>query len=166
MNKRTQKEIGKIVATQHPTSDCGQDLMPRAGYKTLGNHTGIVPKYALPASRLFKRDHVDFYLGFFFYGSSRMSYTNELVTATLNKSEKARHGNFVPCRPHQNATKVPPPALPLLSKATAPAAEAAGTNTCPGLSGCSSPSEHKNDCWRWQGSLDMHFYPLLLLWYY
>jgi len=64
MNKRTQKEMCKIVAAQHPASDHGQDLVPSAAYNTLGNHKGIVPKYAPPASRLFKRDHVVLYLGF------------------------------------------------------------------------------------------------------
>lgn len=33
---------------------------------------------------------------------------NESGTALLNKSKKARHGNFIPCTPHQNATKMPP----------------------------------------------------------
>lgn len=61
MKERTQKEIGKIVAPQHPTSDSSQELMPRAGLKTLGNHTFIVPRFA-PAA--FRREFVDFYLGF------------------------------------------------------------------------------------------------------
>lgn len=144
LNKRTQKETGKFVATHHPTSDSGEDLMLWAGYKTLGNHEHIVPKYASPASRL-KGYHVDFYSGF-----SLWLYMNELVTAALNTSKKGRHENFfllqTTSKCHKNASPwLHWPCLPLLSKITASATEAAGTSTFIGLNGCSSQLEHKNN---------------------
>lgn len=64
MNKRTQKEIGQIVAIQHPTFDCGQDQMPKGGYKDSGQSYRLSSQICSTSLQTFKRDHVDFYLCF------------------------------------------------------------------------------------------------------